>query len=288
MIQFELPTTRIEYLDLALPAAGTGLVAKWGTQTTPYTIATWDAPGEPPTWQLTDLRQQLSPDGEWASVFDRETGEVRVTSIGANRPAAVLRRKGDLDNVWTAVAPGGTAVAWKDGRVTVVSALPGGEPVARVKSGWGYDLRFSPGGRWLTEVGERVFRVFDRTDNYRVFARIPIPRHAWRTEVNDRIATAVVIQDRGCVAVWDMASKSTTTVLPVGEWVSALALSTDGRLVLTGNPLGEVTVWDAAGPLLRRFDWGVKTPIAAAFSKDGLRAAVGGTDGRVVVWDLDQ
>jgi hypothetical protein len=68
--------------------------------------------------------------------------------------------------------------------------------------------------------------------------------------------------------------------------VSALAVSADGRLVLTGNTDGEVTLWDAAGTRLQRYDWGVGAPIAAAFARDGMRAAVGGTLRRIVVWDL--
>jgi hypothetical protein len=79
----------------------------------------------------------LSPDGEWVSVFDKGAGEVRITRVGAPGPAAVVGRDKGADNVWTAVAPGGAAVAWKDGGLTVVRTLPGDEPVARVKSGWG-------------------------------------------------------------------------------------------------------------------------------------------------------
>jgi hypothetical protein len=76
-------------------------------------------------------------------------------------------------------------------------------------------------------------------------------------------------------------------MLQAGGGVSALAISADGRRVLTGNREGEVTLWDAAGARLYRYDWGVKVPIAAAFARDGMRAAVGGTDGRILVWDLD-
>src|SRR5205085_2720242 len=249
----------------------------WGTQFTPFTAAAWDGPNTPPGWQLTDHALHLSPDGEWVSVFDRDAGEVRITRVGAPGPAAVVGRDGKADNVWTAVAPGGVAVAWKDGALTVVRALPGGEPVARVKSGWGFDLRFSPGGRWLTEAGERVFRVFDRTNGYRVFARIPTPRHML-AEVTDGLTAVVTAPDRSTVAVWDLSSKSATAALQVGGWVSALAISADGRRVLTGNTDGEVTLWDAAGARLQRYDWGVKVPIAAAFARDGMRAAVGGTD----------
>ena len=286
MLALELPTDRIEYLQLAFPAAGPELVVRWGTQFTPHTVAVWDARGGPPAWQFTARPLHLSPDGEWVSVYDQNSGEVRIIRVGAGGPAAVVNRGRGADNVWTAVAPGGVAVAWKDGPRAVVRALPGGGPVAEVKSGWGYDLRFSPGGRWLTETGERVVRVFDRAADYRVAARIPTPRYAL-AEVTDGTTAVAAAPDKGTAAVWDLSRKAATAVLPVGGWVSALAVSADGRRVLTGNTDGEVTLWDAAGARLVRYDWGVKEPIAAAFAPDGTRAAVGGTDRRVVVWDLD-
>jgi WD40 repeat protein len=86
--------------------------------------------------------------------------------------------------------------------------------------------------------------------------------------------------------MWDDATRPTAS-LPVGGTVRALAISADGKQVLTGNLEGDVTLWDSAGALLRRYDWGVKSPIAAAFAADGLRAAVGGADGQIVIWDLD-
>jgi WD40 repeat protein len=220
------------------------------------------------------------------SVFDKGAGKVRITQVGAPGPTAVVDRDREADNVWTAVAPGGAAVAWKDDALTLVRALPGGEIVARVKSGWGVDLQFSPGGRWLTEEGSRVFRVFDRTNKYRVFARIPTHRHML-AGITDGLTAVVTPPGRSTVAVWDLSSKSATATLQVGGWVSALAVSPDGRQVLTGNTDGEVTLWDAAGHPRQRYDWGVKVPIAATFARDGMRAAVGGTEGRIVVWDLD-
>src|SRR5262245_22664485 len=126
MHYFELPTERVEYLQLAFPAAGQGLVARWGTQVTPFTVATWDAPGTPPVWQLRGRPLNLSPDGEWVSIFDKGAAKVKITRVGAKRPAVVVDRARGADNVWTAVAPGGVALAWKDGAVTVVRALPGG------------------------------------------------------------------------------------------------------------------------------------------------------------------
>src|SRR5262249_6061241 len=107
-----------------------GLIARWGTQITPFTVAAWDNPGTPTAWQLTDGRLCLSPDGEWVSVFDKDAGKVRITRVGAQGPAAVVDRDRGADNVWRAVAPGGVALAWKDGQQAIVRALPGGEPVA--------------------------------------------------------------------------------------------------------------------------------------------------------------
>src|SRR6202011_4037690 len=118
------------------------------------------------------------------------------------------------------VAPDGVAVAWKDEAITHVSALPGGEPIARVKSGWGYDLQFSPGGRWLTELGDRAFRVFDRNNNYRVYARIPTPRHALGV-IADGLTAVVTVADGSKVSVWDLSRKSATASLRAGGLVSA-------------------------------------------------------------------
>lgn len=287
MLQFKLPTDRIDYLQLALPATSPALVARWGTQTTPFTVATWDKLSDPPVWQLKAPRLlNLSPDGEWVSVFDKAAGDVRITRVGAQSPMAVLARDKGIDHAWVAVAPGGIAVVWKEDLHTAVRALPGGEPIARVKSGWAVDFRFSPGGRWLSEHGERVFRVFDRANNYKVFARIPTPRHTL-AEVTDGLTAVVATPDKGTVSVWDLASKSATATLGVGGWVSALAISHDGQRVLTGNTDGEVTLWDTGGSRLQRYDWKIEAPIAATFARDGLRAAVGGTDGQVVIWDLD-
>lgn len=283
MLRFQLPTDRIEYLQLAFPAAGYQLVARWGTQTGPFTVAAWDDFAKPPVWELTDgPALELSPDGEWVSVFHKYSETVTITRVGASIPHAIVQRA-KSDNVWTAVAPGGDAIAWKEDAFTVVRTVPGGEPVARVKTGWAVDFRFSPGGRWLTEKGQKVLRVFDRSNNYRVVARIPMTRHGL-AEFSDGM-TAVVTTARDTVEVWELPSKSPSAQL--GGWLSALAVSADGRRVLTGTTEGDIVLWDASGARLREYSWGVTTPIAAAFDAEGMRAAVGGTDRQVVVWDLD-
>ena len=202
--------------------------------------------------------QSRAEERDWPGGY----GEVEIIRIGARKPIAVVPRDKKADNAWTTVAPKGAAVAWKDKGFTVVRALPGGEPIARVKSGFGYDLRFSPGGQWLTEVGEQVFRVFDRSNSYEVIARIPAPSFILADVSGE---TAVVTSGKGnTVAVWDLASKAATASLNVGDSVSALALSADGRRLLTGNMKGELVLWDAGGAQLRQYDWKIDMPIDAA------------------------
>jgi WD40 repeat protein len=285
MIRFQLPTDRVTYLQLAFPACATGLVVRWGH---PYTVATWDGAGRPLGWQLSALFSPcLSPDGEWVSSIEERGRKARIIRVGAAEPTAVLEVGEKAAGAWSAVAPGGVAVAWKDDQFTVVRALPGGEPIARVKSGWAIDLRFSPGGRWLTEKGVRVFRVFDRANNYKAFARVPTPSYAV-PDVTDGTTAVVNTRDENVVAVWNLPAQSPAVALAVGGPTCALALSADGRRVLTCRRDDEVALWDAAsGACLQRYNWKVAKPIAAAFSRDGMRAAVGGEDGQVVVWDLD-
>ena len=232
MISFQLPTDRVHNLQLAFHKEGAGLVASWRSSHSSCTIVSWDNLEQNPDWQLSDILLYLSPDGEWVSLFDKEIGEVRITRVGQSEPTAVIERDKSARNVWTAVAPDGVALAWKEEPHTVVRSLPDGEVIAQVRTGFGVDLRFSPGGRWLTEKGKRVFRVFDRSDDYRVIARIQTPRFKL-AEVSDGL-TAVVTTSDSTVSIWDLSSNTSTTSLQVGS-VSTLAITADGERVLTGS-----------------------------------------------------
>ncbi|CAE6428090.1 unnamed protein product, partial [Rhizoctonia solani] len=84
------------------------------------------------------------------------------------------------------------------------------------------------------------------------------------------------IKDRGdaALAIW-----------ATGSWVTNLALSKDGRLIVSGANDGMITVWDVStgkrllGPLKKHPD----TVWSVAFSPDGSRVASGSADGTIYI-----
>jgi len=69
--------------------------------------------------------------------------------------------------------------------------------------------------------------------------------------------------------------------------VLALALSPDGRRLLTGHQDRMVRLWDVAtGKELQRFEGHTGAVQCVAFSTDGGRAVSGGSDNTVRVWGL--
>ena len=70
--------------------------------------------------------------------------------------------------------------------------------------------------------------------------------------------------------------------------IDAVAVSPDGRSLMTGSLDGTVRVWGAAGHEARHtFHWPVGRVSAVAFSPDGLLAAAAGDTGSIALWDVD-
>lgn len=70
--------------------------------------------------------------------------------------------------------------------------------------------------------------------------------------------------------------------------VNAVALTPDGRRLLTASHDGTIRVWDAnTGEAQHAFDWKIGPVTAVAFAPDGLTCAAAGLNGKVVLWDVD-
>lgn len=102
-----------------------------------------------------------------------------------------------------------------------------------------------------------------------------------------RLAT---ITARG-LALWDVTGGTAAPELfrsgKHRRRVSAVACRPTGPLIATGDVAGQVFLWDHAGRVLTRYDWGLGEVHALCFAPDGLRCAAADDKGKVVLWDVD-
>jgi len=92
--------------------------------------------------------------------------------------------------------------------------------------------------------------------------------------------------ERGAVHFRDVATAAAVRPpLPHDSWVRSLALSTDGRRLLTGAQDGNVRLWDAASRQLLR-TVALAAPVGdLQFTRDGRRFVACAENGTVRVWD---
>lgn len=69
--------------------------------------------------------------------------------------------------------------------------------------------------------------------------------------------------------------------------INALAVSPDGRRILSASHDGAIRVWDTGnGELVKSLDWQIGPVTAVAFAPDGLTCAAAGKGGQIVIWDV--
>jgi WD40 repeat protein len=158
-------------------------------------------------------------------------------------------------------------------------------------SGDGRRLAVS-GGNWNASLKERglTFRVWDVGDG-----NLPEQPTAF-IELERPVNGFALMHDGSLLAVADgqgltlWATDGGRRVARSGlhrRSVLSVACSPTHPQLLTGDKAGLVFLWDAAGRVLRRYEWGLAEVIGLAFAPDGLRAAAIDGTGKVVVWDTD-
>jgi hypothetical protein len=91
-----------------------------------------------------------------------------------------------------------------------------------------------------------------------------------------------------CLRVWDLQGKQPPRILEGHTgWVSAVALSGDGRFAVSGSRDWSLRLWDLQGKQPPRVLEGHTAGVnAVTLSGDGRFAVSGSSDGSVRVWDL--
>jgi WD40 repeat protein len=157
-------------------------------------------------------------------------------------------------------------------------------------------VAFSPDGRRaLSGAADRSMRLWD-LETGRAVRRFDTPGQAWVNAVafcpdgrhalsggDGELATLI--------RLWDLETGAVVRTYPGHQgFVCTIAVSPDGRRVLSGAARGEATVrlWDLdTGRELRCLRGHTGSVESVAFSPDGRRALSAGGDGTIRLWDLD-
>ena len=122
-----------------------------------------------------------------------------------------------------------------------------------------------------------------RTAGRRAHSRLP------RRAVDAVLAGALLVQAATSLVAQTSPLPRAELVLQTGHTgsVNALALSPDGRFLVSGSEDLTLKIWDTAtGNVLRTLSGHEKGVLAAAVSPDGTRIASGAADQTVRVWDV--
>ncbi len=179
-----------------------------------------------------------------------------------------------------------------DGLVSVWDASSGREQVrCRGHRGRIVALSLAGEGRAASAGTDGTVRLWDIRPEHRTAPTIGVEVHYFDVapaELESLASDGRVLSAgtfRGQVIVWDLATYRELIRFRQQATPYILALSPDGKKILTNGEHGGVNVWNAVtGRLLGSF--GSDVVAALTFSPDGRTLAMGDFDNRIVVWDV--
>jgi WD40 repeat protein/serine/threonine protein kinase len=99
-------------------------------------------------------------------------------------------------------------------------------------------------------------------------------------------STAILGSDSGTIELWNMSTGAAPLDLPLNEWGYSVAVSPDGRRVVSGSSK-VVTIWNAiTGEKIRDITAHDGTVHSVAFHPSGDRVLSGSWDGSLRMWDV--
>ncbi len=156
-------------------------------------------------------------------------------------------------------------------------------------SNYVYAVAFSPDGRYVASGGvDKSVRVFDLATGQTVKT---FDGH------NESVTNVAFLADSryvvssgdSVIRVWDLQTGKEARRFEGQHQgrIPAMALSSDGRRLLTGGDDRTIKLWDAlTGKMIQSFAGHSDTITCVAFSPDGRRAVSGGYDRTVRIWGL--